>query len=154
MTKLRNTKKAKKPTKQKSARGKEITVWQGQSSVGYKCPPEEHKFQPGQSGNPNGPPKRRTHLWVWICKYMDMTDAQLQKLKQDKLTQAQQSALRIVENMKSGKGCGSERLARYIVDREEGKAAEHLIIDRDNDLTDEECEQLRGLILRNHANVK
>lgn len=24
------------------------------NKVGYKCPPKEHQFKPGQSGNPNG----------------------------------------------------------------------------------------------------
>jgi hypothetical protein len=27
------------------------------SSIGYKQPPKDHQFQPGQSGNPNGRPK-------------------------------------------------------------------------------------------------
>ena len=41
------------------------------------APPEDHQFKPGQSGNPAGPPKRRTQLWTYVCKYMEMTDAAL-----------------------------------------------------------------------------
>jgi hypothetical protein len=39
---------------------------------------------------------------------------------------------------------------RYAVDREEGKAVEHLIVDDGNELSDDECEQLRKLIRQNH----
>ena len=110
------------------------------------APPEEHQFKPGQSGNPAGPPRHRTQLWLWICKYMGMRDAEIKKLKRAEMTQAQQSALKLVRQAKAGKYCGSERLARYIVDREEGKATEHLVIDQDNDLSDEECEEIRAVL--------
>jgi hypothetical protein len=114
--------------------------------VGPGKPPKEHQFRPGQSGNPSGPPVRRTQLWVYFTKYMGMTDGDLEKLDRTKLTQSQQTALKIIENAKNGLGCGSERLARYIVDREEGKAVERLIIDNENILTDEECNQIRDLL--------
>ena len=117
----------------------------------YGKPPKEHQFKPGQSGNPDGPPKRRTNLWVWFCKYMAMTDAQIARLDKNQLTQSQQTALGLVKRVKAGEKTGSTRMARYIVDREEGKAVEHLVIDRDVDLTDAECEQLRELIRRNHG---
>ncbi len=123
-----------------------IPAKQGKSETGYGTPPEEHQFQPGQSGNPKGPPRRRTQLWVYINQFMEMTDAQLKKQIPKKLTQAQQIALKIVEAAKNGEGCGSERLARYCVDRDEGKATEYLVIDDDKDLSDTECEQIRELI--------
>ena len=122
-----------------------------ESNVGYKQPPKEHQFPPGQSGNPNGPPKRRTQLWVWFCKFMDMTDAEIKKLDTKELTQAQQSALKLVKNMKNGKDSGSERLARHCFDREEGKAVEHLIIGTEDVLSDDECEDIREELLKNHA---
>ena len=56
-----------------------------------------------------------------------------------------------VGNAKAGEGSGSERMARYIVDREEGKAVEHLIIDDASELTDDECEELRKLIRGKHG---
>lgn len=93
--------------------------------VGYGKPPEGRPFKPGQSGNPNGPPKHRTNLWLWITKYMDMTDAEIAKLDRTKLTQAQKTALNIVEKAANGKYSGSQKLARYIADREEGKAHEY-----------------------------
>ena len=95
---------------------------QREYEVGNKKPPKEYQFPPGQSGNPAGPPKRKTQLRVWFCKYMEMTDAEIKKLKPEKLTQAQQTALKLVENAKDGKYSGSERLARYVIDRDEGKA--------------------------------
>lgn len=124
---------------------------QDKYKVGPGCPPKEHQFRPGESGNPKGPPKHRTHLWTHFCQFMDMTDAELAKLDLQRLTAAQQTALTLVQNAKSGEGCGAERMARYVVDREEGKAAEHLIIDKDNDLSDAECDELRALIRRNHG---
>ncbi|MHC4355074.1 MAG: DUF5681 domain-containing protein [Planctomycetota bacterium] len=133
----------------KKVRRKKIPVQQGKSKVGYKKPPEETQFKPGQSGNPNGAPIRRINLWPTFCGYMAMTDAELAKLDRDKLTQAQQMALAIVENAKNGKYSGSERLARHVFDREEGKAVEHLVIENENTLTDEECEQIREVLLKN-----
>ncbi len=118
--------------------------------VGPGHPPKEHQFQPGQSGNPDGSPKHRTNLWVYFTKYMGMTADQRAAIDRSKLTAAQETALRMVEEAVKGHGCGFERLARYIVDREEGKAAEHLIISEEDALTDEECEQLRKVILERH----
>ena len=115
------------------------------------APPEDHQFKPGQSGNPAGPPRHRTQLWLWICKYMGMRDAEIRKLKRAEMTQAQQSALKLVRQAKAGKYCGSERLARYIVDREEGKATEHLVIDQDNSLSDAECDEIRAVLRGAHA---
>ena len=120
--------------------------------VGPGNPPKEHQFKPGQSGNPKGQPRHRTHLWTHICKFSNMTDEQLAKLDRETLTQSQQTALKIVEQGTSGDKPEWERMARYIVDREEGKAAEHLVIDKDTDLTDAECDELRGLIRNNHGN--
>ena len=139
----------KKKTKTK---GRKIPVKQGKSKVGYKKPPKEQRFKPGQSGNPKGPPVRRTNLWVWVCKYMNMTDVELKKLVKSKPTQVQQAALAIVENMKAGKYSGSQRLARDIFDREEGRAVEHIIIGDETALSDDECEEIRKMILENHAN--
>ena len=132
-------------------RAEKISIEHQKSEVGYKKPPKEAQFQPGQSGNPLGPPKRRTQLWVYFCKYMGMTDAELAKLKTKEMTQAQQTALKLVQNMKDGKGAGSEHLARHVFDREEGKATEYLVIENENTLTDDECEEIRGLLLKNHA---
>jgi len=137
--------------KRKQTKGTKIAVPQRKSSVGYKSPPEEHKFQTGQSGNPNGSPKRRTNLWVWFCKYMALTDAELTKLELKEMTQAQQAALKLVENAKNGKNSGSENLARHVFDREEGKATEYLVIENENTLTDDECEEIRDVLI-NHAN--
>ncbi len=72
-----------KKAAKKSTKGKRIPAKQGKSQVGYKKPPEETRFNKGESGNPAGPPARRTQLWVWFCKFMDMTDNELGKLKRE-----------------------------------------------------------------------
>ena len=135
--------------KKATIKGKKIRAAQRKSEVGYKHPPEEAKWPPGQSGNPKGSPKRRTNLWVWFCKYSALTDTEFAKLDRGQLTQAQQSALKLVENMKAGKGSGSERLARHVFDREEGRAVEHLVIEDENTLTDAECDEIREILRRN-----
>ncbi len=87
---------------------------------GGNARPEEHQFRKAQSGNPQGTPKRRTQPWAYINQFMAMTDSQLKKASQKRLTQAQQIALKLVESAKAGEGCGSERLARYCIDRDDG----------------------------------
>jgi hypothetical protein len=128
-----------------------IPAKQGNHDVGYCNPPKDTQFKSGTSGNPQGPPKRRTQLWVYINQFMEMTDAQLKSERDKKLTAAQQIALKLVESAKAGESCGSERLARYCIDRDQGKATEHLILDNDNDLTDAECDQIRKTLLQNHV---
>ena len=147
-SKKRPAKKSRQVPK-KSVKGKKLPAAQREYKVGNKKPPEEHQFKPGESGNPKGASVRRTNLWVWLCKYMALDDKGLAKLNRKKLTQAQQTALRLVENAKAGKYSGSERLARYMIDREEGKAVEHLIVENENTLTDEECEDIREVLLKN-----
>ena len=140
---------SKKKVARTSTRGKKLPAAQREYKVGNKKPPEEHQFKPGESGNPKGASVRRTNLWIWICKFMALDDKGLAKLNRTKLTQAQQTALKLVENAKDGKYSGSERLARYMIDREEGKAIEHLIVENENTLTDEECENIREVLLKN-----
>jgi hypothetical protein len=112
--------------------------------VGPGCPPREYQWKPGESGNPKGNVQHRTNLWVYFTQYMAMTIEEREKIDRTKLTAAQETALKMVEKAIKGKGCGFERLARYIVNREEGKAPEHLILDNSANLSHEECEQLRA----------
>ncbi|MFC1652484.1 DUF5681 domain-containing protein [Planctomycetota bacterium] len=128
-----------------------VPAQQGDNKVGPGHPPKDHQFQPGQSGNPKGSPKPRTNLYRHVTKYAEMTDAELAEVDRDKLTQSEKAALVIVEKLAKGELTGSERMARYIVDREEGRAVERLILTDDNALTDDECNDIRELIRGNHA---
>ena len=97
--------------------------------VGPGCPPKEHQWQPGQSGNPAGSPKARTNLYRHFERYADMTDAELAQLDLESLTQSQKAALRLVQDMAQGKKTGAGDLAKYIIDREEGRIPENLRVD-------------------------
>ena len=140
-------------SKKKVAKSKKLPAEQRDYQVGNKNPPKDYQWESGQSGNPKGPPKHRVNLWVWFCKYMNMTDGELKKLKREKLTQAQQTALKLVENAKKGEYSGSERLARHVFDREEGKPTEYLVVGgNENALSDDECDEIRKLLQKSHAN--
>lgn len=108
------------------------------------------KFKPGQSGNPKGAPRSKTQLWRYFCKYLDMTDAKLEKEKAKRLTQAQQAAIKMVEDFKAGIPNGSLKLATYSIDRDLGKALEIVKISGVEPLSDEDCESIRE-ILKNNA---
>jgi len=136
--------------KKKTKKAEKNAVLQG-NDVGYCNPPDEYKFPPGVSGNPKGSPKHRTHLWTWYCKYMSMTDKELEKLDKEEMTQAQKAALKMVEDIKEGKYSACGKMARYTVDRDEGKAVEHIMFGDENALSDDECEEIREVLLKNHA---
>lgn len=105
------------------------------------------KFKKGAVANPKGPPIGKVQLWRWICEYMAMTDEQFEKLKEKKtLTQSQQSAVALVEKLKVGGTANSEVFTKYVIDREHGKAPETIRITGDDDLTDDECEEIRELL--------
>ncbi len=122
-----------------------------QGKVGYGSPPVEHQFKPGEVANPAGPPKARTQLWRYFCTYMDMTDAKLKSTKAKLLTQSQQAAMKLVEDMKAGKLSRSSKFMQYCVDRELGKPKEHVQIDSAPTLSADDCESIRD-ILRQNAN--
>lgn len=142
--------KTKKSSNKKPAKETKIPCSAVNYDVGYGKPPKEHQFPPGQSGNPNGPPIHRVNLWPLFCKYMSMTDEELEKLERNQLSQAQQSALKLVEDMKNGEYSGSQRLARHVFDRDEGKSLERIRLEPTDMLSDDECEEIREM-LKSHA---
>ncbi len=100
--------------------------------IGYGRPPRQHQWQPGQSGNPGGPPTHRCNLWLYFCDYMNQTDKELADLDRTHLSQSQQAALKLVESTKDGNSCGAERLARYVADRELGRPTELHVVETAN----------------------
>ena len=78
-----------------------------------------------------------------------MTDAEIAQVDLEGLTQSEKAALTIVTDMAAGRHTGAERLARYCIDREEGKVPDHHIVENgDNNLKPlepDEKEQLQKL---------
>jgi len=122
-----------------------------EAEVGNKRPPKEHQFKPGESGNPQGPPKRRVQLWTYICRYFALSELALEKLDARKLTCAQRWALRIVKSTQKQGFATMDRFARYVIDRDEGRPTEHLLMDEGNTLTDAQCEEIRALLREQKA---
>ena len=64
---------------------------------------------------------------------------------------AEKGEIAVVENAKEGKYTGSERLARHVFNREEGKPTEYLVVGgNENALSDDECDEIRDLLRKNH----
>lgn len=99
---------------------KEITTKQGKSEVGYKKPPKEHQFKPGQSGNPKGPPKATVQYTRYQCEYLNMTLSEIKQIDRSKLTLAQTGALRGALKI----GDGDLPRTKEMLERTEGKVAQ------------------------------
>ncbi len=111
---------------------------------------QKTQFKPGQSGNPKGPPKAKTQLWRYVCLYLDMTDAQFDKLKsKKKLKQVQRAAIKIVEDFTAGNASDNIKLAQYAIDRDLGKAFETVKVSGVEPLSDDECSGIREILRKN-----
>jgi hypothetical protein len=152
-TQKKATKKvAKKPVPRKPARKKttkKSPAKQGKprksTAVGRGRPPVEHQFQPGQSGNPAGPPKARSNLWRHFCKWLEMTPDELKTEKRRRdLTMSERAALKQAEQLVRKGLAGTAWLAtREAWSRDEGKPTEHVHVTGEHVLSDEECDEIR-----------
>jgi hypothetical protein len=90
--------------------------------VGRSKPPKHTQWRPGQSGNPNGRPKKAASLTTLLKEELErpVTDQNLLKAlgaKVEDVAWAQMIAIALIR--KAAKG--SERAAEIIFDRAEGK---------------------------------
>jgi hypothetical protein len=58
-----------------------------------------------------------------------MTDAEIAQVDQESMTQSEKAALKLVEDMAARRHTGAEGLAKYVIDREEGRAVEKLQVE-------------------------
>ena len=71
--------------------------------VGYKRPPREHQFKPGQSGNPKGRPKKNKNFVEDVKGEMNELIHIQEQGKLKKITKQKALAKRIVADALSGK---------------------------------------------------
>jgi hypothetical protein len=112
--------------------------------VGYRRPPKEFQWRPGQSGNPTGRTRGKSHLWTYFVEYLSLTQAEFAPLKRKKdLTMGQRAAIRAVETMpRLSRGAARDILLECF-NGDEGKPTEHVRYEREETLTPEECEEIR-----------
>lgn len=91
-----------------------------------KRKPTKTAWQPGQSGNPAGAPKRGESWAEIIQRIGEMTDAEFVKLKHSRPTQKQQAVMAVYMALKNDPQPG---VFNAIMDRTEGKVADKLIVD-------------------------
>ncbi len=151
---------AKSRSGDRRSRGRKIPAKQGlgpkRTDVGYGKPPVEHQFAPGQSGNPAGAPRRRTQLWTYLCQWLELTPAELARVKKRgaDLTIAQRTAIKHAEQLLKKGITGTAWLAvREIWNRDEGKPTEHVRYEREEAMTPEQCEKIRE-VMRRHLESK
>lgn len=118
---------------------------EGTYEVGYKKPPVEHQFKPGQSGNPAGPPKARSNLWRHLCTVMAMSPKEVAKFARRKdLTLAQLIAVKNVQQIRKGI-CRKDvaAIVKIMIEHDEGKPAVDVHMTTEPPLTPEECDEIR-----------
>lgn len=71
--------------------------------VGYKCPPREHQFKPGQSGNPKGRPKKNNNFAEDIMEEMNEVITIQENGKLKKITKKRALAKRLIADSLCGK---------------------------------------------------
>ena len=133
------TKKTPVTRKKGRPRKKKVTATAQQSAIGAKQrkakslanlkPP----WKPGQSGNPNGTPKARTHLYRYLCGYLGMTKAQLMEVAahEEHLTLSQIAALKMAQRVSNG----DWKPILEIINRDEGKVVERVAVQDDSAMT-------------------
>ncbi len=71
--------------------------------VGYGCPPKEHQFKPGQSGNPKGRPKKNNNFAEDVLEEMSEMITVQENGKLTKITKKRALAKRLIADSLSGK---------------------------------------------------
>ena len=71
--------------------------------VGYGCPPKEHQFKPGQSGNPQGRPKKNNNFAEDVLEEMSEMITVQENGKLTKITKKRALAKRLIADSLSGK---------------------------------------------------
>lgn len=114
--------KKKKTTKKKYAHGKHPNSLAALRPIPWKK---------GQSGNPKGPPKAKTNLMWYIRQFANLTKQELNAIDTKGLTLSQIAALNYCKSLASG----DFKFIKELLDRELGKAPEHITTEGEQRIT-------------------
>lgn len=115
------------------------------AEVGYGRPPAEHQFRPGESGNPAGTPPARSNLWRHICRWLERPEAEIRRALKDKALPANQriAAKQALQLLSKGFVGVALPATLRMWDRDEGRPVAHVVLESQDILSHEECEEIR-----------
>ena len=84
------------------------------AKAGYCNPPTQHRFKPGQSGNPKGRPKRQTSFAAVFADMLSSTTSTTINGKRRRKTVVEFAALRAKKDIMTGNPRALERWLAFI----------------------------------------
>lgn len=117
------------------------------TDVGYRRPPAEHRFKPGQSGNPRGRPKGKKSAAIILQELLNRMVTVREGSKSRKITVLEAILLRFTEDALQG----NTKTAAFLFNRYEHQPAD---VRDDARLTEDDRDVLDGFVRRFEARLR